>query len=384
MKVVIIIPTYNELENTKKMVETLAGILPKIPHHQVEVLYVDANSPDGTADYIIKHQKTYPWLHVFVEEKKEGLGRAYAKSMTYAIKEMKADYLMEFDGDFQHPPEDIPRLIAEIDNGFDYIVGSRYIPGGSVPQVWSLDRKIISYFGNLFARFVLLMPQIHDVTGGFKLARVKGFMDHFDFDKLLSRQFAYKIHLFAFMVNEGAKVKEVPFHFGNRTSGDSKIMKNEMKETLRVIFLYQLHNPKIQRFLKFGIVGGTGLIIQTTIFEFFGVITKVMSPSLATILGGELAIISNFTLNNLWTFKEFQVTGLKIINKFVQFNLTSLIALTIQFIILRIGEAVAKGNPIIIQFFYFGALIIVLMTNYYIYNKFIWKTGVKAEAPSRQ
>ena len=147
-----------------------------------------------------------------------------------------------------------------------------------------------------------------------------------------------------------------------------------MQETLRVIFLLQFHNPKIRRFFKFGVVGGTGLFLQTTIFEILGVFTKILTPSQATVVGGEVAIISNFTLNNLWTFRDYKVTGPKIILKFIQFNLTSLIALVIQFVILRIGEFFARGSALIIQFFYFGAIFIVLIVNYYIYNKFIWKT----------
>ena len=374
MRVVIIIPTYNEAENAPKMIETLANILPRIKDHDMQVLYVDDSSPDGTADVVRGYQNKYKWLHLLVNPEKKGLGAAYSKAMPYAMKELQADYFMEMVNDFQHPPEDIPRLVAEINNGYDFIVGSRYVEGGSIPKEWGFNRKFLSVVGNLVARVLLILPHIHDVTGGFKLYRVNGFMDEFDFNTLLSKRFAYKIHLFFYMVQKGAKVKEVPFHFGNREEGESKIIKNEMQETLRVIFLLQWHNPKIRRFFKFAVVGGTGLTLQTLFFEITSVFTHILTPSVATVIGGEIAIISNFTLNNLWTFKDYQVTGLKIIAKFLQFNLTSLLALAIQFIILRIGEFVAQGNGFIIQFFYFGAIAIVLVVNYYIYNKFIWKT----------
>lgn len=380
-KVIIVMPSYNEAKSVPKMVEAMAQIIPTIKDHQVELLYVDDTSPDGTADIVRGLQKKYSWLHLLVNPKKEGLGAAYAAGMPYAMKELKADWLMEMDADFQHPPTDVPRLVAQINNGYDYIVASRYIPGGSIPAAWSFQRKFLSVVGNLVARVCLIMPKIHDITGGFKLSRVKGFMDEFDFKTLLSKRFAYKIHLFFYMVQKGAKVKEVPFAFGNREEGESKIIKNEMQETLRVIFLLQFHNPKIRRFFKFGIVGGTGLVLQTMIFEILGVFTKILTPSQATVLGGEVAIISNFTLNNLWTFRDYKVTGLKIILKFLQFNLTSLIALAIQFVILRIGEFFARGSGLIIQFFYFGAIAIVLVVNYYIYNKFIWKVG---KAPNRK
>ena len=372
-RVVIIIPTFNEKDNTVRMIDTLAGILPEIRDHQVELLYVDGNSPDGTADVVRDKQKELKWLHLLVETKKEGLGMAYAKGMTHAMKELKADWLMEFDSDFQHPPQDIPRLIAEIDNGYDYILGSRYIPGGSIPSEWGFKRKFLSVVGNHVARITLLLPGIHDVTGGFKLARVKGFMDEFDFGKLLSRSFAYKIHLLHYMVQKGARVKEVPFHFAHRTAGESKIIKNEMQETLRVIFLLQLNNPKIRRFFKFAAVGGTGLVLQTLIFEILGLKLRLFSPAVATVIGGELAIVNNFLLNNFWTFSDHRVVGAKIFGKFLQFNFTSLLALGIQFVILSIGEYVAGGNEWVIRGFYFAALVIVLITNYIIYNKIIWK-----------
>ncbi|OGC92188.1 hypothetical protein A3D85_02765 [Candidatus Amesbacteria bacterium RIFCSPHIGHO2_02_FULL_47_9] len=378
MRIVIVIPTFNEAANVAKMVETIASIRPETKNHDLQVLYVDGNSPDGTANLVREKQKQHSWLHLLVETKKEGLGMAYAKGMKHAMEELKADYLMEFDGDFQHPPEKIPEMITQIDKGYDYILGSRYIPGGSIPAEWGIDRKLLSVVGNLVARTCLILPHVHDVTGGFKLSRVKGFMDEFDFSKLLSKSFAYKIHLLFYMIQKGAKVKEVPFAFQARTAGESKIIKNEMQETLRVIFLLQWHNPKIRRFLKFAVVGGTGLTLQTLFFEITSVFTHILTPSVATVIGGEIAIISNFTLNNLWTFKDYQVTGAKIIGKFFQFNLTSLLALVIQFVILRIGEFFARGSAVIIQFFYFGAIFIVLIVNYYIYNKFIWKTKTNA------
>ena len=263
-KVVIIIPSYNERENTVRMIDTLAEIIPKIDSHTVEVLYVDDSSPDGTADVIKDKIQHYPWLHLLGGGKKQGLGMAYARGMQYAMKNLQADYLMEFDSDFQHPPQDIPRLVAQIDRGYDYIIGSRYIPGGSIPRQWGFKRKFLSVVGNLVARVLLLLPGIHDVTGGFKLARVKGFMDEFDFEKLLSKSFAYKIHLLFFMVQHGAKVKEVPFHFASRETGESKIIKNEMQETLKVIFLLQLHNPKMHKLFKFGTVGFGGYLVNAS------------------------------------------------------------------------------------------------------------------------
>jgi dolichol-phosphate mannosyltransferase len=202
MKVVIVIPTYNERGNTERMIKALSKVFPQITAFKMHVLYVDANSPDGTAEIIRTYQAKYPWLHLLVEEKKEGMGKAYAKGMTYAMKVLKADYLVEFDGDFQHRPTDIPRLMEKISQGYDYVIGSRYIHGGSIPAEWGFDRKFLSVVGNLVARVMLLLPSIHDVTGGFRVSKVKGFMDNFDFDTLLSRRFAYKVHLLSIWFNQ--------------------------------------------------------------------------------------------------------------------------------------------------------------------------------------
>ena len=234
-RAVIIIPTYNERDNTARMIDALSGVVSGVRGHELHVLYVDGKSPDGTADLVRERQKSFPWLHLLLEEKKEGLGMAYAKGMRHAMEKLGADYLMEFDGDFQHRPSDIPRLLAEIDAGYDYIIGSRYVAGGSIPRDWGFGRKVMSRGGSLLTRALLFLPGIHDVTGGFKLSRVNGFMDSFDFSSLLSKSFAYKIHLLYFMAKSGARVKEVPIAFGARTSGDSKIARNEMQETLRVI-----------------------------------------------------------------------------------------------------------------------------------------------------
>jgi dolichol-phosphate mannosyltransferase len=372
MKIVIIIPTYNERDNTAKMIETLAGIIPNIPDHRVEVLYVDDSSPDGTAQVVKSAQEKYKWLHLLEGGKKSGLGMAYARGMQFAMKELKADYLMEFDADFQHPPEYIPKLIAQINHGYDYILGSRYIKGGSVPKEWSIDRKAISFFGNLVARVTLLIPGIHDCTGGFKLSRVKGFMDEFDFSTLLSKQFAYKIHLLAYMVNKGAKVKEVPFSFAHRTSGDSKYMKNEMKETLRVIFMYQLKNPKIIRFVKFGTVGFIGYLVNAGFLQLFTIMRWSSIPAWG--LSTELAIISNFTWNNLWTFSDQKISGVKkIIFKFIQFNLTSMGGLLIQTGVGTLSERLLHTDAYRQIVLMFAIAFLVLPYNYLMYNLVIWK-----------
>jgi len=370
-KVVILVPTYNEAASTPLMIESLAGVLPGITNHQVEVLYIDDSSPDGTAEIVRSLSTKHKWLHLLVNPKKGGLGLAYATGMQYAMQEMGADWLMEFDADFQHPVADIPRLVAEIDHGYDYILGSRYIPGGSIPSSWGFSRQFLSIVGNIVARVTLILPHIHDVTGGFKLSRVQGFMDQFDFSTLLSKSFAYKIHLLFFMVQHGAKVKEVPFHFASRETGESKIIKNEMQETLKVIFLLQLHNPKMHKLFKFGTVGFGGYLVNASSLYLF---TKVAWPGwLAWGVSTEAAIISNFTFNNLWTFKDQRISGLaKLFSKFFQFNLTSMGGLIIQVVVGIITDLLfGPGYRQLVLPLSIGFL--VMPYNYLMYTLVIWK-----------
>ena len=177
MKVVVIMPAYNEAENIGPMIEELFGKeFPQIKSVEMHLLVVDDFSPDGTGDIVKKYQSKYPNLHL-LQKQKEGLGWAYIRGMQYAMFKLGADAVMEMDADFQHPPRFVKDMVAAYLNGADYVIGSRYIKGGSIPKEWAFSRKFVSYFGNLFIRLALLKPKIHDLTTGFRLTRVKGVLD---------------------------------------------------------------------------------------------------------------------------------------------------------------------------------------------------------------
>ena len=371
-KVVVVIPTYNERENTENMIEVLATEFAKIKKHSMHLLYVDDTSPDKTYEVVRKKMKKYDWLHLLLNKEKKGLGVAYAKGFKYAMEKLGADYVMEFDADFQHKPEEIRSLVDKIDEGYEYIIGSRYVPGGSIPKAWGFKRKFLSVVGNLVARAGLLMPKVHDLTTGFKITKVKGVLNKIDLDHLYSNSFAYKVQILGEAIIGGAKWVEVPINFMARTEGESKLIKNEMVETLKVIFLVQIHNPKIQKFLKFGTVGFIGYLVNA--FGLF-LFAKTKFPEWAIwATATELAIINNYILNNIWTFKKEKITGLKSwIYKFFQFNLTSGGALVIQTVFGTLGVSIFGPQyrqlllPIIIFF-------LVLPYNYFMYNVVIWKS----------
>lgn len=237
MKIIVIIPTYNEKESIGGLLDSLfQNTFKQIPQHQTGVLVVDGNSPDGTSEVVKAKAVNYTNLNLLVEAKKQGLGIAYAAGMKHAIKNLAADAIIEFDGDGQHDPEDIVRMVAELDNGYDYVIGSRYIAGGSIPTEWALYRKLLSRLGGLTAKFVLGLP-VNDATSGFKLARVANFAENLPLEEnlLLSKYYAYKIHFLHDIISRGAKTKEIPIQFLERSGGTSKSTLKDIFDSLRVV-----------------------------------------------------------------------------------------------------------------------------------------------------
>jgi dolichol-phosphate mannosyltransferase len=235
MKIVIVIPTYNEAANIGLMIEALTKEFTKAPEHDFHILVVEGNSPDGTAEIVKQKQVQYPFVHLLMEEKKAGLGAAYAFGFKYAMKNLEPDVLVEMDADFQHDPKDITRLVEPLAQGFDYAVGSRFTKGGGIPKDWSLYRKFLSIGGNIFSKVVLGIFSVNDFTSGFKASKVKGFVDKLDLDNILSGGFAYKMDLTFRMHKLGAKIKEVPIQFGLRDRGNSKMESNNFMDSLRVV-----------------------------------------------------------------------------------------------------------------------------------------------------
>lgn len=370
-KVVIVMPAYNEAGNIKLMItELFEKEFPKIERAEMHLLIVDDYSPDGTGDIVKGFQKKYKNLHL-LQKQKEGLGWAYVRGFEYAVDKLKADAVMEMDADFQHPPRFVKPMVEAYLNGADYCIGSRYIKGGSVPKEWAFSRRSISFFGNLFIRLVLLKPSIHDLTTGFRLTRVKGVLNKIDLNNLMEpTRFAYKVDLLYQSIKNSKKVVEVPLEFASRTKETSKFNPKEMISTFKVAIILGIKDK--QRFIKFGVVGFVGYLINAITLK---ILTNMGSASVvAWALPVELSIISNFTLNNIWTFKTEEIKGLlPVIKKFLTFNFTSLGALLIQTVAGIIGDRLfgVGSRQILLPFI---IVFLVLPFNYTMYNLVIWKT----------
>jgi dolichol-phosphate mannosyltransferase len=375
-QVVIIMPTYKEAENIGKMIpELFEKEFPKIESAKMHLLVVndlpaDGSEDDGTGQIVKNYMKKYKNLHI-LEGKKQGLGWAYIRGMKYAEKKLTADAVMEMDADFQHPPRFVKPMVEAYLAGAGYVIGSRYIKGGSVPKEWALSRRAVSFFGNLFIRLVLLKPKLHDLTTGFRLTKVKGVLDKIDLDHLMEpTRFAYKVDLLYQSIKNSQKTVEVPLEFAPRTKEKSKFDTKEMVSTFKVAIILGIKDK--QRFLKFGTVGFLGFVVNFLFLRIFRGLGFI--ETLSWLFSTELAIINNYVLNNVWTFKEVKIGGVKkTAIKFLQFNLTSTGALVIQSVFGPLGvKLVGVSYDWLVLMFV--VCFMVLPYNYLMYNLVIWKT----------
>ncbi len=370
MKIVVVIPTYNEAENIGRMTDILQQEFLKRPGHEFHLLVVEGNSPDGTANVVREKMKNYPNVHLLMEKKKAGLGAAYVYGFKEAMNSMSADVIVEMDADFQHDPADVVRLVDEIDNGYDYVIGSRFTKGGSIPEEWALKRKFFSIGGNIFSKIVLGIFNVNDFTSGFKASRVKGFVDRLPLDEILSQGFAYKIDLLFKMHRLGAKIKEVPIKFGLRDRGDSKMEKNNLKDSLRVVIMLRLNENK--NFVKFLVVGGLGFITDAGLFNIFN--RGLFTAGNSALASGLIAMIVTFLLNNYWSFSERKLegTGKKLISLIV-YIVSSFIPIVVRSQLVAYA-VVWLGNTFIVSntAFMIG-IILGLIWNFTVYSKIIWK-----------
>lgn len=230
MKILIIIPTYNELENLPKL---LPVVLSK--DSSIEVLIVDDNSPDGTAAFVESQMENNDRIHLIKRPSKQGLGTAYIAGFKYALQN-NFHLIFEMDADFSHDPNEIPRFLVEIKNS-DVVLGSRYISGVNVVN-WPMRRLLLSSFANFYTHIITGMP-VHDSTGGFKCFR-REVLEAIDLDKVTSNGYAFQIEMTFKAWKKGFKVKEIPIIFVDRVKGKSKMSKKIVREAVTMVWKLRL------------------------------------------------------------------------------------------------------------------------------------------------
>jgi dolichol-phosphate mannosyltransferase len=213
MKTLIIIPTYNELDNLRPLLQEIFSYAP-----YTDILIVDDNSPDGTGEMADSIHAENPQVLVLHRKGKQGLGTAYIAGFKYAV-EHNYDAAFEMDADFSHDPRYLPDFLKAIE-GADLVIGSRYVAGGGTPD-WSFIRRFISGGGNIFARFMLGIP-VHDCTAGFRCYR-RQVLESINLDTIQSQGYAFQVELAYRTTRKGFRVVETPIVFMDRRVGKSKM-----------------------------------------------------------------------------------------------------------------------------------------------------------------
>ncbi len=229
-RALIIFPTYNERENIEKIIHAVLPLDPRI-----HVLVVDDNSPDGTGEIVDRLATQESKVHVLHRQKKEGLGQAYIAGFRWAL-EREYDFIFEMDADFSHGPEYIKVFLTEIQD-HDLVIGSRYINGVNVIN-WPMARLLLSYFANVYTRWVTGLP-LRDATGGFKCFRRK-VLESIDLDRIGSSGYSFQIEVSMRVWKKGFRIKEIPIIFYDRTAGESKMSKKIVREAIWMVWLLRM------------------------------------------------------------------------------------------------------------------------------------------------
>ena len=230
-KTTVVLPTYNEAENLPLMVEALFALAVENLH----ILVVDDNSPDGTGPLADDLASQFPGrIQALHRTEKAGLAPAYIAGFKRAIAD-GANYIIQMDADFSHQPKYIPEMLAQIEQGADMVMGSRFVKGGSVDPSWSLYRKLLSVWANrIYVPTILRIP-IRDATGGYRLWRRETLIG-LDLNRIQSNGYVFQVEMVYSTLKLGFKVTEIPIHFPDRERGESKMNPKIAREAARRVF----------------------------------------------------------------------------------------------------------------------------------------------------
>lgn len=223
----VIIPTYNEKNNIKSIIKEVLS-----RGEEFEILIIDDNSPDGTADIVKEMQKERNRIHLIEREGKLGLGSAYVRGFRWAL-ERNYSYIYEMDADFSHNPAELPKIRKKLEEGSDLVIGSRYKTGINVVN-WPISRLFLSYFANLFAKKVTGIP-LTDVTSGFKGFR-RNVLETIDLNRIDAEGYGFQIEVHFYTYLNGFKIREIPIIFVERRSGNSKMSRKIIWEAFWIVW----------------------------------------------------------------------------------------------------------------------------------------------------
>ena len=238
MRALLVLPTYQEAENLVEVLDRVRAATP-----DTHVLVVDDGSPDGTADLAESHAEVVGGVDVLRRPAKSGLGSAYRDGFRWGL-ERGYDVLLEMDSDLSHDPAALPSLLGAVEHGADLVIGSRYVPGGSIPA-WSWHRRWLSKWGNRYAAGVLGLAT-NDSTAGYRAYRAT-MLRQIDLDGVVADGYGFQIEMTYEVVRRGGKVVEVPIAFADRVRGTSKMSGRIVVEALALVTWWGIRDRVVRR-----------------------------------------------------------------------------------------------------------------------------------------
>ena len=366
-RVVVVLPTYNEAENIVAMLSALTSVRAELADHDLHVLVVDDNSPDGTSDIVKDFQEKRPFIHL-LNGKKEGLGRAYVRGFRHALRRLKAEIVIQMDADFSHDPLRIPQLVAGIDNGADYVIGSRYVAKGTIPGDWPLTRILMSRVANFVSHKVGgLNEDVADTTGGYKAIRAAA-LKKVDLDAVGASGYVFQVVLLQSFMEAGFTIKEVPINFVDRTAGQSKVRTADIVEFFKVSYGLNPHSP-FRQLLRFMLVGASGIIVNLVVLYLFNQ-TKLFPVIVSSMIATEASVLNNFLLNNFFTFKQQSFsTPKELLRGLATYHLAVAAGFALTISTFALLHTNAGVHYLVAQL---AGVVLSFMANYWISRKYVW------------
>lgn len=387
-KAVVLLPTYNEKENLEKFIGEVLSQQKNCPNWSLEILVVDSHSPDGTFGIAKKLSIKNPKIHAISVGR--GLGVGLIEGHQYSIKHFKPDGLVQMDADGQVQSDVLPRLLKALDEGYDLVLGSRFVKGGK--NQLSILRRIFSSGSSWVFRIIAGPWDVKEVTNSAR-AFTPELFKKINLDRLHWKEKTFIIQP-AFLseaIIAGAKYKEVPLVFKNREEGYSK---NKVFNYTYDVISYAIDtrfykwgfklpiyywSRRSKTLIKFGMVGFTGTIVDFFFYKLF-INLGGLTPATAKGFSAEMGIINNFTLNNFWTFK-YRNTKTSLWQRFGIFNVVSFGGLAIGVLIVKLLHSLygdgflSVGNFDVAynNFYFFATIPPVLMWNFIVNNLVTWK-----------
>ena len=362
-KICFVLPTYNEEENIESIIQQILKEEKNLNQHTFSILVVDDNSADETQAIVERYISTNPKIHLVTGEKK-GLGDAYKRGFKFAINDLDADLIFQMDSDGQHDASLIPNFVSYIEEGRDVVIGSRFIDGGTTPD-FSFSRLLMSKVGNLLVRYVGGITEVKDCTSGYRAIRAT-YLKELDFSYLSTRGYSFQSSLICDLAWRGADISEIPIEFSSRNSGDSKLALRDQIEFL--LNIPRLGFRNLEDFAKYSLVGASGVFVNLGLYTF---LTRYyeMSEVLAPLISIESALISNFILNNFWTFGK-RITNSRIRVKFVKFHLVSGLSALMNYLVFLTLFLAFGLYDILANFI---GIVLAAIVNYLINSNWTWK-----------